>query len=121
MFGCGPNFADFDPTMVRRVAIDKIWVPQIFKIQRDVLKKSWLVIFDGEVVIGFTLPYQIVGDLALGQQGIGGNIFALNVDGIKERDSGFDFVGTLNLLVGYGQGTYFFGCSMFCSDDRLRS
>jgi len=56
----------------------------------------------------FTLADQIVGDLALGQQGIRGNIFALNIDGIKQRDGGFDFVGALNFLVGYGQGTYFF-------------
>jgi hypothetical protein len=47
------------------------------------LKKSGLVVFDGEVVMSVTLPDQIVGDLALGQQGIGGNFFALNIDGIK--------------------------------------
>jgi hypothetical protein len=47
------------------------------------LKKTGLVVFDGEVVMSFTLPNQIVGDLALGQQGIGGNILALNIDGIK--------------------------------------
>jgi len=107
-FGCGPDFADFDPSVVRRVAMDKIGVPPVFKIQCDVLKKSGLVVFDGEVVMSFTLPDQIVGDLALGQQGVGGNFFALNIDGIKQRDGGLDFVGALNLLVGYGQGTYFF-------------
>jgi hypothetical protein len=47
------------------------------------LKKTGLVVFDGEVVMSFTLPDQIVGDLALGQQSIGGNLFALNIDGIK--------------------------------------
>jgi len=51
-----------------------------------------------------TIPDQIVGDIALGQEGICGNFFALNIDGIKERDGGLDFVGALNLLVGYGQG-----------------
>jgi len=82
-FGCGPDFADFDPAVIRRVAMDKIGVLTVFKIQRDVLKKSGLVVFDGEVVMSFTVPDQIVGDLALGQQGIGGNFFALNIDGIK--------------------------------------
>jgi hypothetical protein len=57
--------------------------------------------------ISFLLSDQIVGDLALGQEGIGGNIFALNIDGIKQRDGGLDFVGAFNLLVGCGQGTYF--------------
>ena len=47
------------------------------------MKKSGLVVFDGEVVMSFALPDQIVGDLALGQESVGGNIFALNIDGIK--------------------------------------
>lgn len=72
------------------------------------MKKAGLVVFDGEVVMGLTLPDHIVGDLALVQQGIAGNIFVPNIDGIQQRDDGFDFVGTFNLLVGYGQGTYFF-------------
>jgi hypothetical protein len=58
--------------------------------------------------MSFTLAEQILGDLALGQQGIGGNLFALDIDGIQQRDGGLDFVGALNLLVRYGQGTYFF-------------
>ena len=82
-FGCSPDFADFDPAVVRWVASDKIRLLPIFKVQGDILKKSGLVVLDGEVVMGFTLLDQILGDLALGQQGIGGNIFALNVDGIK--------------------------------------
>ena len=82
-FGCGPDCAGFDPAVIRRVAMDKIGVLTVFKIQRDVLKKSGLVVFDAEVVMSFTVSDQIVGDLALGQQGIGGNFFALNIDGIK--------------------------------------
>ncbi len=50
----------------------------------------------------------IVGDFVLGQQGIGGNIFALNIYGIKQRDGGLDFVGTFGFLIGYWQATYFF-------------
>jgi len=72
------------------------------------LKKCGLVVFDGEVVGSMALPDHMVGDFALVQQGIAGNIFALNIDGIQQRDGGFDFVGTFSLLVGYGQGTYFF-------------
>ena len=47
------------------------------------MKKTGLVVFDGEVVMSFTLADQIVSDLALGQKGIGANLFALNIDGIK--------------------------------------
>ena len=31
-FGCGPDFADFDPAVIRRVTMDKIGVLPIFKI-----------------------------------------------------------------------------------------
>ena len=72
------------------------------------MKKGRLVVFDGEVVVRFTLPDQIIGDFMLSQKGIGGNSFALNMDGIQKRDGGFDFVGAFNLLVGYRQGPYFF-------------
>ena len=56
----------------------------------------------------FSAADDMVGDFALVEQGIGSNIFALNIDGIQQRDGGFDFVGALNILVGYGQSTYFF-------------
>ena len=82
-FGCGPDFADFDAAVIRRVTLDKIGVLAIFKIERNVLKKTGLVVFDGKMVMSFTFADQIVGDLALGQQSIGGNLFALNIDGIK--------------------------------------
>ena len=47
------------------------------------MKKTGLVVFDGKVVMSFTLADQIVGDLALGQQGIGGDLFALDIDSIQ--------------------------------------
>jgi hypothetical protein len=47
------------------------------------LKKTGLIVFNGEVVMGFTLADQIVGDFTLSQQGIGGNIFSLNINGIE--------------------------------------
>ena len=31
-FGCGPNFADFDPAVIRRVTMDKIGILPVFKI-----------------------------------------------------------------------------------------
>jgi len=51
---------------------------------------------------------QVGGDLALSQQGGGGNFFALNIDDVKKRDGGLDFIGTLDGLVVYRQSTYFF-------------
>jgi len=82
-FGCDPDFADFDPAVIRRVAMDKIRFLAVFKIKSYVLKKSGLIIFDGEVVMSVTCKNQIISYLALGQQGIGGNFFALNINGIE--------------------------------------
>lgn len=56
---------DFDPAVVRGAAIDKIRILPVFKVQRDVLKKSGLVVFDGEVVMSVALVNQVGGDLAL--------------------------------------------------------
>jgi hypothetical protein len=107
-FGCDPDFADFDPAVVRGIAMEKIGLLSVFKVQRDVLKKTGLIVFDGEVIMSVTVLDQIVGDRALGQEGIGGNFFSLNSDGIKEGDGSFDFVGAFHLLVRHRQGTYFF-------------
>jgi len=59
--------------------------------------------------MSFTVTDQIVGDLALGQQGIGGNFFSLDIDGIKERDGGLNFIGTFDFsAILYREKTYFF-------------
>jgi hypothetical protein len=59
--------------------------------------------------MGLTLPDHLVGDFALVQQGIAGNIFAFNIDGIQQRDGGFDFVGTFEFFTSlYGEETDFF-------------
>ena len=106
--GCGPDFADFDPAVIRRVAMDTIGVLTVGKKQCNVFKKPGLVVFDGEVVMSCALPDYILGDGTLSQQGIGGNILALNIDGVKEWDGGFDFVGAFDFVVVSGQVAYFF-------------
>ena len=63
--------------------MDKIRILPVFKIKGDVLKKVGLVVFDGEVVMSVSLFDQVGGDFALGQKRIGGNFFALYIDGIK--------------------------------------
>jgi hypothetical protein len=66
-FSCGPDFADFDAAVVRGVAKGKIGLRPIFKVKRDVLKETGLVVFDGEVVMSVSLFDQVGGDLALSQ------------------------------------------------------
>jgi len=106
--GCGPDFADFYPTVIRRVALEEIGVLPVGKEQCDVFKKPGLIVFHRKVVMSFPVPDHILGDLTLGQQGVGGNIFALYIDGVKERAGGLDFVGALELVILSGQVAYFF-------------
>jgi hypothetical protein len=79
----GPDFTNFDPAMVGRVITNKVWFPSIFKIEGNILKNTGLIVFDGEVVMSFTFPDQVISDFILGQQGVGGNFFALNIYIIK--------------------------------------
>ena len=82
-FGRGPDFADFNPAVVRWIANDKIGIFAVFEVQRNVLKNTWLVVFDRKVVMSFTVQDQVFGDISLGQKGIGSNFFTLNIYGIK--------------------------------------
>ena len=67
-----------------------------------------MVSFDGKVVMGLTFN-QIVGQLPLGQQGIGGNLFTLYIDVIQQGNSHRNLVSSFDLFVtGYGQGIHFF-------------
>ena len=50
-----------------------------------------------------------MGELALGQQGVGGDGLAGDVEGFQERDDHPDLVGLLDLVAAvYGQGADFF-------------
>ena len=55
-FGGGPNFSGFDPAMIRGIISNEIRFLAILEIQFDIFKECGLVAFDGEVVMGFTLP-----------------------------------------------------------------
>jgi len=81
--GGGPNFSSFDPAMIRGIIGNEIGFLSILEIQLDIFEEAGLVAFDGEVVMGLTLEAQIIGDLSLGQESIGGNVLALDVDSIE--------------------------------------
>lgn len=87
----------------------EVRLPAIFEIQFKVLKQTGLVVFHGEVIVGFSLSDQVVGDFALGQQGVGGDVFSLDIDGVKQGDCGFDLIGAFEFVAAvYREGTYFF-------------
>jgi len=59
--------------------------------------------------VSLSLCDQILGQLALRQQGIGANILALDIDRFQERDSYLDLVGAFDFFtIFYRQGTNFF-------------
>ncbi len=97
--GGDPDISDFDAAMLGAIegrviglAVERV------KIERGLFKPLFLIAFDGEVVVRAPILNPIAGQFALGQQGIGGDGFALDVDGLQQRDSGFDFVGLFFLV-----------------------
>jgi hypothetical protein len=83
--GSDPDFAGFNPVMISGSLIDKIRFLSVWEVELDVCKERWLVSFDGEVMVGVTFLNQVMGEVALSQEGVGCNSFALHIDGIKER------------------------------------
>lgn len=63
--GGGPDFTDFDSPVITAGMIDKIGLLAVFKVQGDIVEKSSLVSFNGEVIIGLTFN-QVVGKFTLG-------------------------------------------------------
>lgn len=81
----------------------------VLKKEGKVVQKSWLVAFDGEVIMRLSGFDQIRGYLALRQEGIGTDGLPFNVDSIEQGNSHFDFVGLLDLaVIPYGQSADFF-------------
>jgi len=68
--------------------------------------QTGLVAFDGKVIMGLPACAQragkssndVIADVALGQQGVGGDGFALDGNGVKQGDGDFDFVGAFGFV-----------------------
>lgn len=105
---CRPDLTDFNAAVIRRVIQCKIGFFSVRKVQCDVLEEPRLIVFYSEMVMGVALFDQISADFTLGQQGIGGDIFPLDVDGVQHRDDRIDFVCALDSIVVYRQGSRFF-------------
>jgi hypothetical protein len=108
-FGGCPDAPCFDAAVVWRGELNEVGLLAILEVQRDVLFEGWLVGFDREVVIGAALD-QVSGQLALGQQGVGGDLLVFDVDRVEQRNGGSDFVGLFDRfgIAVYRQGADFF-------------
>ena len=109
-FGGGPDLACFDAAVIGRRMLDEVGLLAILEVQGDISLKGGLVAFDGEVVMGGPLDHQILGELALGQQGVGADVLVCDVDGVEQRNGGGDFVGLFDVfgITVYRQGANFF-------------
>jgi hypothetical protein len=80
----GPDFSGRDPAVIA-VDGDGVGGWPVVEEQGEILQQRGLIGFDGNVVVGLSLRHQIVGERALGQQGIGGD-----VEGVEQWDGGLD-------------------------------
>ena len=107
--GCGPDFSDFDSSMVGRGTLDESRLFAIFEPESDVFEEGALVSFDGEMIMGMTIRDEVIRDLTLGQKSIGRHILALDINGVKQGDGHLDFVRAFDVFgVFYRQGAHFF-------------
>lgn len=97
--GSDPDFAGFNAAMLRGVMIDEVWFLSVSEEELDVCKERGLVSFDGEVIVGAALLDEVVGEFALGQESIGCNGFALDIDGIEKWSGHLDFVSPFDLII----------------------
>ena len=103
-----PDAPGFDSAMVRWRDIDEIGRLAILEQKRDIALERGLIAFDCEVVMRPAV-HDIGPQFALRQQGIGGDVLALNIQSIQQRNEHPDFIGLLGLFAArYGQSADFF-------------
>src|SRR5207249_10673254 len=74
--------------------------PAILEIEFQIFQNYRLIAFDGEMVMRLALGDQIVGQLALRQQGIGTDLLARYLDGLEQWDGGLDHVDRRSVVKG---------------------
>ena len=88
--------------------LDEIRCLPMLEEKGDIGLECALVAFDREVVMRLAL-HQMGRQFALCQQGIGGDVLALDIECVQQRNEHPDFIGLFGFLAAcYGQGTDFF-------------
>lgn len=84
--------------MRQRVLLMVVGFPAMLEAELEIGEQSRLIAFDGEHIMRLMLD-EVVGELALGQQGIGGEGFPGQLEGLDERDDRADLVGLFGSVV----------------------
>ena len=80
-----------------------------FEVALEVGEQRRPIAFDGEVIVSETAADEL-GDRALGQERIGGDVLILQVEPLEQGDRGFDLVALFDgvRIARYGQSGDFF-------------
>ncbi len=107
--GRGPDLSGFQASVIGSRRLDEIRLAPMLEVEFQVFQKCRLVPFDGEIIMRLALADQIVGESALGQPGVGGNVLARDVGRLQQQDGRLDLVRAFDLSTAfYGQGAHFF-------------
>ena len=106
--GAAPNASRLDAAMIRRRDLDEIRRAALLKQQGDIAFQRRLIALDREKIMRLLLDY-VVGDCALGEQGVGGDVLACDPAVLKQRNRHADFISPLLLIAACDrQSTCFF-------------
>ena len=94
----GPNRTRLQTPVRERNRFAEIRRTAAFEEQADVGQQSRLIGFDREQVMGTAFFDQVAGELALGEQGIGGDRRAADVHAREQRDDHPDLIGLFDLV-----------------------
>jgi len=101
--------SSFNAAMFQCGMINKVRFLAILKIKSDIITELRLISFDREMIMRLSLLNQIAGKLALCQQGIGGNLLALDINILKQRNYHLNLVGLFDFFIAFSRhGAYFF-------------
>ncbi len=103
--GGGPDRALLDATMGQGGRLAEVGLTALGEDQADIGVQGRLVVFDGEDVVGAARD-EIVGQRALGQEGVGGDGLAADVEGVEDRDGHPNLIGLLERVAAVDDGQH---------------
>ena len=108
-FAGSPYLAGLTTTVFKASMLDEVRFLAVLEIESDIIMESGLVPFDSEMIMCLPLLNHIFGKRALCQQGIGCDLLALDIYGIKQGNCHRDLVGLFGFFVAFcRQCPYFF-------------